>query len=222
MVGTGKGAENGILFKGGEHLEKAHKIETIVFDKTGTITKGEPEVTDIISADEFSDDELLNHAAVVEKGSEHPLALAIMEHVKELGIKADDPEDFAAIPGHGVRAVHDGKEILFGNAKLMRDNDVNITSLEDEMHRLETEGKTAMTMAIDAKLAGVIAVADAVKESSAQAIKELQEMGVETVMLTGDNERTAKAIAKQVGIERVLAEVLPDDKAKEVQKLMDE
>ncbi|KXS43251.1 MAG: Cu2+-exporting ATPase [Candidatus Frackibacter sp. T328-2] len=222
MVGTGKGAENGILFKGGEHLEKAHKIETIVFDKTGTITKGEPEVTDIISTDEFSDDELLNHAAIVEKGSEHPLALAIMEHAKEADIKPDDPENFEAIPGHGVRAKYNEVEILFGNAKLMRDNDVNIESLIDDIHRLESEGKTAMTMSIDGELVGVIAVADTVKETSAQAINELQEMGIETVMLTGDNERTAKAIAREVGIERVLAEVLPDDKANEVQQLRDE
>ncbi|SJZ42486.1 heavy metal translocating P-type ATPase [Selenihalanaerobacter shriftii] len=219
MVGTGKGAENGILFKGGQHLEKAHKIETIVFDKTGTITKGEPEVTDIINIADFSDEELLKYAAIVEKGSEHPLALAIMEYVKELEIKPEDPDAFEAIPGHGVRAEHNGEEILFGNQKLMNDNNIDISSLKEASHKLETEGKTAMLIAIDKELVGVIAVADTVKETSAQAIEELQEMGIETVMLTGDNERTAKAIAKEVGIERVVAEVLPEDKADQIKKL---
>jgi Cu+-exporting ATPase len=224
MVGTGKGAENGILIRGAEALETAHKISSIVFDKTGTLTKGEPVVTDIIGSQESGvrSQEILQYAASAEKGSEHPLGEAIVNKAKEDNIGLHDPSDFRAIPGHGIKAVIDNKNVLLGNADFMRDEGVLLKDLEGESARLANDGKTPMYVAIDQTAAGIIAVADTLKENSLPAIKALGRLGVETVMITGDNKRTAEAIAKQVGIDRVLAEVLPEDKAKEVKKLQAE
>jgi Cu+-exporting ATPase len=221
MVGTGKGAENGILIRGAEALETAHKISAIVFDKTGTLTKGEPVVTDIVTCDALrvTGENVLKYAASAERGSEHPLGEAIVNKAKEDNIELHDPSDFMAIPGHGIKAVIDNKNILLGNADFMRDEGVVLKDLEGESERLANEGKTTMYVAIDKAPAGIIAVADTLKENSILAIKALAKLGVETIMITGDNKRTAEAIAKQVGIDRVLAEVLPEDKAKEVKKL---
>ncbi|KJS84383.1 MAG: ATPase P [Peptococcaceae bacterium BICA1-8] len=218
MVGTGKGAENGILIKGGEHLENAHKINTVVLDKTGTITKGEPEVTDI-TATFIAKEELLKLAASAERNSEHPLAEAIVDYAKNQGIELGEAVDFKAIPGHGIEVKVDGRLILLGNRKLMKDKGINIKNLAVIADNLEGQGKTAMLIAVDGKAAGIIAVADTVKESSRSAIKELKEMGIEVIMITGDNKKTALAIASQVGIDKVLAEVLPENKAEEVDKL---
>ena len=227
MVGVGKGAENGILIKSSEALETVHKLQAIVFDKTGTLTKGEPEVTDIIpvasqNSEVMSENELLQLAAMAEKNSEHPLGEAIVKQAMERKIDVVDPEFFNAVPGYGVEVKHQGKQIFLGNRKLMETNSINITSLEDKMKILEQEGKTAMLVAVNGKAAGLVAVADTLMEHSAEAVKTLQKMGLEVVMLTGDNERTAKAIASQVGVNRVLAEVLPGDKASEIKRLQDE
>ena len=222
MVGTGKGAENGILIKSGEHLERAHKMDTIVFDKTGTITKGEPEVTDIVSITEIEKEEILRIAASVEKTSEHPLGQSIVKKGEEELLKLSIPTDFAAIPGKGLRAILEDKEILVGNRKLMGDNNISISEGEKDLLRLEEEGKTAMLISIDNKLSGIIAVADQIKETSQKAIEQLKSMGLEVYMITGDNERTAKAIAKEVGITNILAEVLPENKAEVVEKLKSE
>ncbi|WP_041701316.1 heavy metal translocating P-type ATPase [Gottschalkia acidurici] len=218
MVGTGKGAENGILIKGGEHLEKTHQLDVVVLDKTGTITKGEPEVTDIIAITE-SEENILRYAAIAEKSSEHPLGESIVEEAKNRKIELSDPEKFEAIPGHGIYSLIDGKDIYIGNRKLMRDKNIDIDSMLAQLERLEDEGKTAMLMSIDGKAGGIIAVADTVKDTSKQAIDRLKEMGIEIYMITGDNKRTANAIGKQVGIENILAEVLPEHKAEEVEKI---
>lgn len=219
MVGTGKGAENGILIKGGEHLENAHKLNAIVLDKTGTITKGEPEVTDILPAGGLTAEEVLRLGAAVERGSEHPLGVAIVERAKADGVDLPEPQGFEAVPGHGVRAVVDGRTVLLGNKRLMAVHQVDVAPLASDLDRLEGEGKTAMLLAVDGQIAGIIAVADTVKEHSAEAVRELQQMGIEVYMLTGDNRRTAEAIARQVAIKNVLAEVLPDQKADQVEKL---
>ncbi len=219
MVGTGKGAENGILIKGGEHLETAYKLNTVVLDKTGTITKGQPEVTDILPLGELEKKELLRLAAIAEKSSEHPLGVAIYEQGKREYGAVPDPDRFAAIPGRGVMAVVDQKEIYLGTRKLMVEEKIDLGTTETAIARLEDEGKTAMLMAIDKRVEAIIAVADTLKENSKEAIKELKRMGVEVYMITGDNRRTAQAIAKQVGITNVLAEVLPEHKAEEVEKL---
>jgi len=219
MVGTGKGAENGILIKGGEHLEMAYKINAVVLDKTGTITKGQPEVTDIVVLGNFDKNEILKLAAITEKSSEHPLGVAIYEHgKKELG-SVGDPNKFEAIPGRGVKSVVDNKVIYMGTRKLMNEQKIDMGSVENIIIRLEDDGKTAMLMAIDNTLEALIAVADTLKESSKEAIDELKQMGIDVYMITGDNIRTANAIAKQVGITNVLAEVLPENKAEEVEKL---
>jgi P-type Cu+ transporter len=222
MVGTGKGAENGILIKSGEHLERAHEMDSIIFDKTGTITKGEPEVTDILSFNDFSNEDILKISASVEKMSEHPLGQSIVKRAQEDMIMIKDPESFEAIPGKGLKAIFDSKNVLIGNRKLMRENNIEIETKESEMEKLEGEGKTAMLLSIDGKLQAIIAVADQIKETSLAAIKELQDMGLEVYMITGDNEITAKAIAKEVGIENVLADVLPENKAENVKKLKEE
>lgn len=222
MVGTGKGAENGILIKGGEHLERAHKINAIVLDKTGTITKGQPEVTDVVPLNSDNPDDVLRIAAITEKASEHPLGVAIVEHAKAKGMALHDAEHFEAIPGQGVAAVVEGKEYYVGNRKLMREKDIDISSAEDKLAELEEEGKTAMLIASNERLIGIVAVADTVKEHSKEAIEELQRMGIEVYMITGDNERTAKAIARQVGITNVMAEVLPEHKAEQVGKLKEQ
>lgn len=222
MVGTGKGAEKGILIKSGEHLERAHKMDTIIFDKTGTITKGEPEVTDILGFEGIDRDELLRVAASVEKTSEHPLGQAIVRRGEEELLKLTEPEDFLAVPGKGLQATHEGKKVLIGNRKLMQDNGISIEMGEKDLLRLEEEGKTAMLVAIDNSLVGIIAVADQIKETSKGAIEQLKSMGLEVYMITGDNERTAKAIAREVGITNVLAEVLPENKADVVEKIKKE
>jgi len=236
MVGVGKGAENGILIKSGEALETAHKLQAIVFDKTGTLTKGEPEVTDIVPVTSpsgnpsstaqkgktVSENELLQLAAIAEKNSEHPLGEAIVKRAMERELKVVDTEFFNAIPGYGVEVKYGGKAILLGNRKLMEKNNINIEQLEEKMKALEEDGKTTMLVAVDGKAAGLIAVADTLMKYSVEAVKTLQKMGLEVIMITGDNERTAKAIAKQVGVDRVLAEVLPGDKASEIKRLQDE
>ncbi len=219
MVGTGKGAQYGVLIKSGEALETAHKLKYIIFDKTGTITEGKPKVTDIISRGEYSDEEILKISASIEKGSEHPLGEAIVREASEKKIELWNGEDIKAIPGHGIEGLVNGKSILFGNIKLMNDRNIDVEELKDRAEELASQGKTPMYIAIEEKIAGVIAVADTVKESSKRAIEKLHSMGIGVAMITGDNKRTAHAIAKQVGIETVLAEVLPEHKAEEVKKL---
>lgn len=222
MVGVGKGAENGILIRSGEALETAQKLDAIILDKTGTITEGQPSLTDIITANGFSEVEVLKFAASVEKASEHPLGEAILKGAEERSIKLVDPKDFNAIAGHGVEASVDGKRVLLGNMKLMRDRAIAIGDLEEQSLKLADDGKTPMYVAVNGKAAGIVAVADTVKADSQTAIARLKKMGLEVVMITGDNKRTADAIARQVGIDRVLAEVLPEDKAFNVQKLQQE
>lgn len=222
MVGTGKGAENGILIKGGEALESTHKINTIVFDKTGTITEGKPVVTDIITDGDINKDELLKIAASAEKGSEHPLGEAIVKEGEKKNLSLYNIDKFVAIPGHGIEVEIESKGILLGNKKLMQDRKIALRKLEEISDKLAAEGKTPMYIAINNKIAGIIAVADIVKESSAKAIMKLHDMGIEVAMITGDNKKTADAIARQVGIDKVLAEVLPQDKSSEVKKLQSE
>jgi len=221
MAGTGKGAEFGVLFKGAEAIEKTSKLQTIVFDKTGTLTKGEPSVTDVVASGQSSvnGDQLLRFAAVAEKNSEHPLGEAIVHGAESRGLQIVGPDSFNSIPGHGVEAKVEGAELLLGNRKLMKERGVDFSAMMSQAEALEIDGKTVMFVAVDAKPAGLIAVADTLKEYSAEAIKQLHKLGLEVVMITGDNRRTAEAIARQVGIDRVLAEVLPQDKAEEVKKL---
>jgi Cu+-exporting ATPase len=221
MVGTGKGAENGILIKGGEYLERTYKVQTIVFDKTGTLTKGEPSVTDVVSLG-LSEEEVLKLAYMAEKGSEHPLGESIVKGAKEKGLDIPDAESFEAIPGQGVKAVYDGEEILLGNRKLMENSSIPYKEIEEKIQDLEKDGKTVMILVENKKIKGLIAVADTLKENSKDAVKKLQEMGIEVIMLTGDNRRTADAIAKKLGITKVLSEVLPHDKANVIKKLQDE
>lgn len=222
MVGTGKGAEYGILIKGGEALEAAHKINTIVFDKTGTITEGRPEVTDIIPSSDMTREKLFQFAASAEKGSEHPLGEAIVRGAQKENLELLKIEEFKALPGYGIEVSIEGTNLLAGNKKLMQQRNISLEALEDDSDRLAKEGKTPMYFAMGGRLAGIIAVADVVKESSARAIKQLQSMGIEVAMITGDNKQTAQAIAKQVGISKILAEVLPQDKADEIKKLQAE
>lgn len=222
MVGTGKGAENGILIKGGEALETAHKITTIVFDKTGTITEGKPTVTDVLSIDGISKDMLLQLTASAEKNSEHPLGQAIVLGAKDAGLELFATDQFEALTGRGIQANIKGEDILAGNRKLMDESGISLAGMEEISDRLAEEGKTPMYVAINGTLAGIVAVADVVKESSRAAIESLHKMGMEVAMITGDNAKTAAAIAKQVGIDRVLSEVLPKDKSNEVKKLQNE
>jgi len=224
MVGIGKGAENGILIRSGESLQNARAIQTVVLDKTGTITKGKPELTDLVAADgnPWTGDEMLRLAASVEKVSEHPLAQAIIDGAQARKLELDDVKDFEAIPGHGVSAQVSGHSLLIGNLKLMNREQIALGSLEEKSKSLADDGKTPMYVAIDGQAAGIVAVADTVKEDSAEAIAILQKMGIEVVMITGDNRRTAEAIARKVGITRVLAEVLPEDKANNIHLLQAE
>ncbi len=222
MVGTGKGAENGILIKDAESLETAHKIQTIIFDKTGTLTNGKPVVTDIINGNHIPGEEILKLAASLEKGSEHSLAEAIVKEAENKHIDLLPVEKFKAIPGHGVEGIVDGKTLHFGNRRLMESKSVAITHADELINKLETEGKTVMILTVNSRLSALIAVADTVKESAKQGVEKLQKMGIEVVMITGDNKRTAEAIAKQVGITRVLAEVLPEQKEAELRKIQAE
>ena len=219
MVGTGKGAENGILIKGGEHLETAYKVNAVVLDKTGTITKGQPEVTDILLLNNMDEKELLMLASMTEKKSEHPLGVAIYDNGKNQLGAIPDPDSFEAIPGRGVKSVIGEKSIYMGTRKLMFEKNIDMGEIDAKLESLENDGKTAMLMAINNKMAAIIAVADTLKENSKEAIEELQNMGIDVYMITGDNRRTANAIARQVGIKNVLAEVLPENKAEEVEKL---
>ena len=222
MVGTGKGAENGVLIKSGGALETTHKVDTIVFDKTGTITEGKPVVTDIVTSEGMSEEELLTLAASAEKGSEHPLGEAIVREAEERGLTLRKTDFFDAITGQGIEVTVEGDDLLLGNRKLMDENDVEVGELAEVSDRLAAEGKTPMFIAVEEEIAGIIAVADTVKETSVKAIEKLHKMGLHVAMITGDNKRTAEAIAKEVGIDRVLSEVLPEDKANEVKKLQEE
>lgn len=217
MVGTGKAAENGILFKGGEHIERTHQVNTVVLDKTGTLTNGKPVVTDF-----DGDDKVLQLLASAEKGSEHPLAESIVSYAKKNHIPFLEVAHFEAIPGHGIKATIDGKSLCVGNRKFMIEENIAINSAEIQLSRFEQDGKTAMMIAIDSELKGTIAVADTVKASTSEAIQQLHDLDIEVVMLTGDNERTAQAIAKQVGIDTVIAEVLPEEKASKIVELQDQ
>jgi Cu+-exporting ATPase len=219
MVGTGKGAQNGILIKSAGALERAYKVQTIVFDKTGTLTKGRPVVTDTLALSGWKTEEILKLAAAVEKGSEHPLGAAIVESAGKIDLPS--PEEFEAVSGLGVIARVGDKNVLLGNRLLMQQYEIDAAASESAISRLENEGKTVMLMAVKKELVALIAVADTLKENAAEAITQLQAMGIETVMITGDNQRTAQAIAKKVGIRRVLAEVLPQDKAEEVRKIQE-
>jgi Cu+-exporting ATPase len=224
MVGSGMGAENGVLIRHGAALQTLKDLDTIVFDKTGTITKGKPEVTDIVPAKGYSKEEVLRLAASVEVGSEHPLGEAILRKAKEENLEMFKVEDFEAVTGRGVRAnvsSYPKKLVFVGNRKLMEDENVDFESLEDDVKRLEEEAKTAMIVASGRKIVGTVAVADSIKEDSVRAIAELEGMGLKTTMLTGDNSRTAEAIGKKVGISRILAEVLPDQKVREIQDLQE-
>ena len=218
-VGIGKAAEHGILIRSGDALQTTQRLQTIVLDKTGTITKGKPELTNVVALNGFDEDELVELVASVERDSEHPLAAAIVAGARERGLVLATATNFAAIPGHGVEADALGQHVLLGNARLMTERKVALGQLSAEATRLADDGKTPMYVGINGRAAGIVAVADTVKEESATAIAALQRMGIEVVMLTGDNRRTAAAIASQVGVDRVLAEVLPQDKAHEVQKL---
>ncbi|MFY9139877.1 MAG: heavy metal translocating P-type ATPase [Thermacetogeniaceae bacterium] len=226
MVGTGRGAENGILIRGGEHLERTHRVDTVVLDKTGTITKGELEITDIITAKEFAgrEEKLLEWAAAAEKLSEHPVAKAIVEGVLNRlpGLGIPDPQEFSAVPGKGVKAVIDDSVIFLGNRRYLQEQGVDVEPLLPALERLESEGKTTILMAVDQTPAAVIGVADTVKEHAAEAVQELKTLGIDVWMITGDNKRTATAIAQQVGIEHVMAEVLPEDKADQIKKLREQ
>ncbi len=232
MAGTGKGAEFGVLFKGAEAIENTSKLQTIVFDKTGTLTKGEPSVTDVVAGYKWKlessklstfalqqPETILRLAAVSEKNSEHPLGEAIVRGAQDRGLKLTEPETFNSIPGHGVEAVVEGSQILLGNRKLMKERGVDFSALLSQAEAFEADGKTVMFVGLNGQAAGLIAVADTLKEYSAEAVQRLHKLGLEVVMITGDNLRTAEAIARKVGIDRVLAEVLPQDKAEEVKKL---
>jgi Cu+-exporting ATPase len=222
LVGTGKGAENGVLIKGGEALERAHKLDTIVFDKTGTLTEGTPKLTDVFAASGREESEVLFIAASAEKGSEHPLGEAIVRGAEEKKISLVEAKNFRSIPGKGIEAYLEDQKILLGTRKLMEENLIPFEELEAEMRRFEENGKTAMIVALGGEAIGLVAVADTLKENSKEAVETLKKMGIEVVMITGDNAITAGAIAAEVGISRVLAEVLPEDKANEIKELQKE
>ncbi|WP_061320552.1 heavy metal translocating P-type ATPase [Clostridium botulinum] len=222
MVGTGKGAENGVLIKSGGALETAHKVQSIIFDKTGTITEGKPKVTDILVSEGVDEKYLLQVAATAEKGSEHPLGEAIVKKAEEENLELFQGKNFRAIPGKGIEVIIEDKKVLLGNLRLMEEYEVEIKDFMDKSHKLSKEGKTPMFIAIENKIKGIIAVADTLKENSKKAIEKLHDMGVEVVMITGDNKNTAEAIGKQVGIDKIFAEVLPSDKANWVKKLQQE
>jgi len=222
LAGVGKGAEYGVLLRSGEYVEKARKLSTVVFDKTGTLTKGEPSVTDVKPFKGFAENEVLMYAAIAEKGSEHPLAEAITKHAEKAKVSLGEADSFEALPGRGVRCVALGRKILLGNRKLMQEENVNIAPLDAYLSTLESQGKTAMILAVDGQPAGIVAAMDTPKESAAEAIQQLKSMKLEVAMLTGDNEKTAKAIAEQLGIERVIANVLPWQKVDAIKKLQSE
>jgi Cu+-exporting ATPase len=222
MAGSGRSAELGILFKGGEHLEQTHRITTVVLDKTGTVTNGKPVLTDVLLVNQGEEEEILRLVGTAEKQSEHPLAQAMVDGIKEKGIKFGDSTAFEAIPGYGIEAVVQERKVVVGTRKLMKKHDIDLTNAEATIQKLESDGKTAMMVAVDGDYKGIIAVADTIKETSAAAIKRLKDMGLEVVMMTGDNHRTAQAIADLAGVDRVIAEVLPEQKAEEIKKLQAE
>ncbi|HSJ83199.1 MAG TPA: heavy metal translocating P-type ATPase [Acidimicrobiia bacterium] len=222
MVGIGKGAENGILIRSGDALETAHRIDTVVVDKTGTITRGEPSLTDITAFEGYTEDEVLRLAASAERGSEHPLGEAIVRAALDRELALSDPDQFSAVPGHGIEARVDGRNVVLGTLKLMADRGIAAGPAESQLESLAEQGKTAMVIAVDGEPAGAVAVADTLKDDSIEAIARLHRLGLEVVMLTGDNHRTAAAIARSVGIDRVLAEVLPDEKATQIKLLQAE
>src|SRR3972149_1088859 len=222
MVGVGKGAESGILIRGAEYLERSQKVNTIVFDKTGTLTKGEPEVTDVVTFGTLSEKQIVEFAGAVESGSEHPIAQAVVKRAKMERATFPNLDKFEALNGLGVKAIVNGTSVYAGNRKMMKKFTIPTESVEEKMSRLESEGKTAIMVAINSKVVGIIAVADSLKESSPNAITALKDLGIECMMITGDNEKTAKAIAQSVGIEKVIANVLPSDKAVEIKKLQSE
>ncbi len=219
MVGVGKGAESVILIRGAEYLERSQKLTTVVFDKTGTLTKGEPEVTDIVSVGHLSGKQIIEFGSAIEFGSEHPIAQAVVKNGKQIGMTFPRLEEFESLNGLGVKALVNGKLIFTGNRKMMKKYGISTENIEDNMTKLESEGKTAIIVTVDDKIEGIIAVADSLKESSPLAIAALKDLGIECIMITGDNEKTAKTIAKEVCIEKVIANVLPDDKAEEIKKL---
>ncbi|MGQ9460553.1 MAG: heavy metal translocating P-type ATPase [Candidatus Bathyarchaeaceae archaeon] len=221
LAGVGKGAEYGVLLRGGEYVENAGKLTTVVFDKTGTLTKGEPSVTDVVAFNGYSKNKVLELAATAEKGSEHPLAEAVIKAATKAGLNVPDADSFEAIPGHGVKAIRE-YGILLGNRKLMKENNVDIEKIEKIITKLEEEGKTVMLLAVNGKIAGIIAAMDTPKDDAAEGVNQLKNMGLEVAMLTGDNERTANAIAKQLGIDTVIANVLPWEKANVIKKLKNE
>jgi Cu+-exporting ATPase len=222
LAGVGKGAEYGVLLRSGEYVEKARTLKTVVFDKTGTLTKGEPSVTNILPYNGYGEQEVLRLAAIAEKGSEHPLAEAIVNAARQSNIDIPDADSFEAVPGHGVRCSSGNKKILLGNRKLMQEERVRIQKLEVDLQRLEKQGKTTMILAVDGKPAGIVAAMDTAKENAMEAIRKLKDMGLEVAMLTGDNERTARVIGKQLGIEHVIANVLPWEKVNAIKKLQRE
>jgi len=222
MVGTGKGAQHGILIRSGEALERSHKIRTVLLDKTGTLTRGEPQVTDIIAVPSSSQEEVLRLAASVEHSSEHPLGEAIIRAASEKKLELSPTSDFNAVPGHGVEASVEGRNLILGNLRLIKDRGLSLNGLEEEANRLWERGKTVMFLGVDSQVVGIIALADTLKPQAKEALEALHRMSIEVVMLTGDNQRTAEAIAREVGIDRVLAEVLPEHKAQEVKKLQEE
>jgi Cu+-exporting ATPase len=222
MAGSGRAAEYGILFKGGEHLESAQQIQTVVLDKTGTVTQGKPVLTDVVTAPNWTESDLLERVGAAEQSSEHPLAEAIVAGIRAKGLELTPTEKFENIPGYGVRASLKGQEILVGTRRLLADEQVNVSEeTVQQMNRLEEQGRTAMLVAVDGQWAGIVAVADTIKDTSREAIGRLQAMGIDVIMITGDNERTARAVAEQAGIGKVLAEVLPEGKAAEVKKLQE-
>lgn len=221
MAGSGRAAEFGILFKGGEHLETTHRLDTIILDKTGTVTNGKPSLTDVILAEDMDETEFLTLVGTAERNSEHPLAEAIVEGIKEKGIELGSSASFEAIPGFGIQSIVNDKQLFIGTRRLMAQHNIQVQDELGKMEVLEKQGKTAMLVAIDGRYAGIIAVADTIKETSKEAIARLQNMGLDVVMITGDNTQTAQAIASQVGIKHVIAEVLPEGKAEEVKKLQE-
>jgi len=222
MVGVGKAAEYGILIRGAEYLEAARKITTIVFDKTGTLTKGEPTITDILPQNTFSDIAVLQYAAIAEKNSEHPLSEAILKMAKQKNLEIPDPDDFEAIPGHGIRAMRNKDEILLGNRKTLQKFKIEYEKIEENIKNLEIEGKTIVILAVNREVAGLIAISDIIKENAKETIAELKKLGLETIMLTGDNRLTASAVGKKIGLDKIIADVLPDEKAKVIKNLQAE
>ena len=222
MVGTGKGAEHGVLIRSAEALERANKISTVLIDKTGTLTRGEPKVTNVITIPSFTQEEALRLAASAEHGSEHPLGEAIVKAAAESNMKLARASNFNAVPGHGIEASVEGKELLLGNLKLIKDRNIGLNGLEAEADRLWASGKTVMFLGLDGQVVGIIALADTIKSNAGEALEQLHRMGIQTVMITGDNRRTAEAIARELNIDHVLAEVLPEHKANEVKKLQGE